>query len=83
MIVLASWLGKPFMLKYDRIDGSEGIDPNKIGSSHECIICHYWYFLRINFRFQPKVCDGNHHMTQNCMIVNDVPFVTLEFLVYE
>ena len=24
----------------------------------KCIICHYWYFLEINFEFQLKVCDG-------------------------
>lgn len=22
------------------------------------VICHYWYFLSINFRFQTKACDG-------------------------
>ena len=29
-----------------------------------CIICNFWYFLGINFRFQPKVCNGCHNMTQ-------------------
>ena len=29
--------------------------------SRECIICHYWYILNINFRFQQDVCDGCHH----------------------
>ena len=46
------------MLEYDRIDVPEGIDVNKTNSSHKCIICHYRYFLEINFRVQPKVCDG-------------------------
>ena len=45
------------MLDYDRIDASEGIDTNKTDGLHECIICHYWYFLRITFRFQPKKCN--------------------------
>ena len=31
------------MLKYDRIDISEGIDVNKTNLSKECDICHYWY----------------------------------------
>ena len=29
------------MLKYDRIDISEGIDVNKTNLSKECDICHY------------------------------------------
>ena len=37
------------MLKYDRIDISEGIDVNKINKSKECMFRHYWYFLNKNF----------------------------------
>ena len=32
------------MLEYDRTDVSEGIDVNKINTSKECDICHYWCF---------------------------------------
>ena len=32
---------KLYMLEYDRIDGSEGIDVNKINNLRESIICHY------------------------------------------
>ena len=32
------------MLKYDKIDISEGIDVNKTIASKECDVCHYWYF---------------------------------------
>ena len=46
----------------DRTRVSEGTDTNKTDGSCECIICHYWYFLRINFRFQSKVCGGCHDM---------------------
>ena len=37
------------MLKYDRIDISEGIDVNKTSTSKECDICHCWYFKDIGF----------------------------------
>ena len=30
------------MLKYDRVDASEGIDINKSNKSREWMICHYW-----------------------------------------
>ena len=29
------------MLKYDRIDFSEGIDVNMTNKSKECMLCHY------------------------------------------
>ena len=34
------------MLKYNKIDISEGIDVDKTGRSRECKFCHYWYFLK-------------------------------------
>ena len=42
------------MLKYDRIDVLEGIDTIKTDASHECVICHYWHSLRINFLISTK-----------------------------
>ena len=42
------------MLYYDRIDVSEGIDVNKTRESKKCNICHYWYLLYKDFKFQ---CD--------------------------
>ena len=46
------------MLQYDRIDISKGIDINKTGLSKECIICHYWYFKDVGYKFEPHVCNG-------------------------
>ena len=43
------------MLYYDRIDVSEVTDIFKISESKECGICHYWYFLNKDFKFQPNV----------------------------
>ena len=65
------------MLEYDRIHVSEGINTNKTGGSRERMICHYWYFLRINFRFQPKVYNGFHFMTQKSMSFTDVAIVNV------
>ena len=63
------------MLGYDRIDVSESIDTNKTDTLLECTFCHYWYFLRISFRFQQKVCDSCHDMTQNSMSFDDSTIV--------
>ena len=35
-----------------KIDVSEGIDVKKTSASKERNICHYWYFLNYNFKFQ-------------------------------
>ena len=50
------------MLEFDRIDVFEGIDVNKSNESRKRIISNYYYFLKINFRFQPKVSNGSHEL---------------------
>ena len=56
------------MLEYDMIDVSEGIDVKKSDGLCDCFICHYCYFLEINFEFQPEVCND---VMQKTMSVND------------
>ena len=46
------------MLKYDRIDISEGVDADKTNEPREFKFCHYWYFLNKNFSYGPYLCDG-------------------------
>ena len=48
------------MLQYERIDISEGIDFDKSNRSVECMICHYWHFKDIGFKYQLYVCNGCH-----------------------
>ena len=48
---------------YDKSDVTEGIDTNKTSGPSECIICHNWYFLKINLRYQPKICHGYYNIT--------------------
>ena len=55
------------MLKYDRIKLAEGTDVNKTYGLCKCIICHYWYFLEKNFRFQPELCNGCHDLMLKVM----------------
>ena len=45
------------MLQYVKIDVSEGIDTNKTGLSKECMLCHYWYFEDVRFKFEPHICN--------------------------
>ena len=66
------------MLEYDRIDISEGIDTNKIKASKECDICHYWYFLGKNVKYDPYICNGCHNLMQKSMSFNDVAIVSIK-----
>ena len=47
-------------MQYDRIDVSEGIDINKTSESKKCMLCHYWYFKDVGYKFQPYACNGCH-----------------------
>ena len=44
------------MLRYQKIDVSEGIDINK------CELCHYWIFKDIGFKFEEYVCNKCHDL---------------------
>ena len=54
------------MLQYKRIDISEGIDINK---SDKSMICHYWYFKDIGYKYEPHVCNKCHDLL---MVVYDL-----------
>ena len=64
------------MLQYDRIDLSKGIAINKTNKPKECMLCHYWYFNDISYKFQPYFCNGCHTMSvmayelKNIIILN-------------
>ena len=51
-----------WMLYFDKIDVSQGIDVKKISASKEFHICHYWYFLNYSFKFQPNTCSRCHYL---------------------
>ena len=38
-------------------DISEEIAIDKTSLSRECMICHYWYFKDIGFRFKSNICN--------------------------
>ena len=50
------------MLKYNRIDISEGIDVNKRSASNECDICHYRYSKDIGFKYESYLSNGWHDL---------------------
>ena len=63
------------MIKYNRIDISEGFDVNKTSSLKECDICHYWYFKDIGVKHEPYLCNSCHDLMQKAMTFNNVAIV--------
>ena len=51
------------MLRYERIDVSEGTDINKSNRSKECMLCHYWYCKDIGCKFELRVSNGCHNIS--------------------
>ena len=66
------------MLKYDRIDISEGIDVHKRNESKECKFCHYWNFLNKNFSYGPYTCDGCYDIVQRSTDFKNIGIVHIK-----
>ena len=41
---------------------SEGMDVNKTSASKEYLLCHYWFFKDIGFKFEEHVCNRCHDL---------------------
>ena len=47
--------------KYEKISVSERIETNKTNTSKEWMLCHYWYFKDVGFKFE-HVSDKCHNV---------------------
>ena len=56
------------MLRYQKIDVSEGIDVNKTSKSKECELCHYWFFKDVGFKFEEHVNKCHDLLTMACSL---------------
>ena len=66
------------MLKYDKIDITEGIDIDKTNKSRECMFCHYWYYLNKNFSYGPFTCDGCYNIVQRSTDFKNIAIVRVK-----
>ena len=67
-----------WMIYFNRIDVSVGIDVNKTSASKECDISHYWYFLNYSSRFQPNVCNRCHELLMMSMNLSDIAILNIK-----
>ena len=40
------------MLRYQKINISEGLDVNKTNASRECELCHYWFLIILDLNLK-------------------------------
>ena len=64
------------MLRYQKIDVSEGIDVNKTIASKECELCHYWFFKDIGFNFEEHVCNKCHDLLTMAHSLKDIAILS-------
>ena len=64
------------MLRYQKIDVSEGIDVNKTSASKEYELFHYWFFKDIGFKFEEHVCNGCHDLVTMAHSLKDIAILT-------
>ena len=69
------------MLRYERIDVSEGIDIDKTDTSKECMLCHYWYFKDIGCKLEP-VCNGCHDILTIAYELKNIAIVNVKGVDY-
>ena len=60
------------MLRYQKIDVSEGIDVNITSASKECELCHYWFVKDIGFKFEEHVYNKCHDLLTIAYSLNDI-----------
>ena len=67
-----------WMIYFNRIDVSVGIDVNETSASKECDISHYWCFLNYSSRFQPNVCNRCHELLMVSMNLSDIAILNIK-----
>ena len=60
------------MIQYHKIKVSEGIDVNKTSASKECLLCHYWFFKDIGFKFEDHICNKCHELLTRAYSLKDM-----------
>ena len=48
------------MLYYNEVNVSERTDVNRSNKLKECMICRYWYFKDIGYKYEPEICNRCH-----------------------
>ena len=70
------------MLQYAKIDVSEGIDTNQTSASKERMLCHYWYFNDVGFKFEPHVCNKCYNALMTAYELENTAMLNVKGVVF-
>ena len=65
------------MLQNKKIDVSEVINVNKTNASKECLLCHYWYFKDVGFKFEKHVCNKCHDVLMTVYELKNIAILSV------
>ena len=65
------------MLQNKKIDVSEVINVNKTNASKECLLCHYWYFKDVGFKFENHVCNKCHDVLMTVYELKNIAILSV------
>ena len=60
------------MLQNEEIDVLERIETNETNASKECMLCHYWYFKDVGFKFEPHVSNKYHDVLMTAYEIKNI-----------
>ena len=70
------------MLQYEKIDILKGIDINKTSTSKECMLCHYWYYENVGFKFEVHVCNKCHDVLMTAYELKNIAILNVKGVDY-
>ena len=68
------------ILQYEKISVSEGIDMNKTCTSKECMLCHYWNFKDVGFKFETHICNRCHDVLMTAYELKNIAILNVKGL---
>ena len=66
------------MLQSKKKNVLEGIDINKTSASKECMLCHYWYFKDVGFKFEPHVRNKCHNLLMTVYELKNITILNVK-----
>ena len=66
------------MVQHESVDLSEEIDIIKTNASKECMLCHYWYFKDVGFKFEPHVCNNCHYILKTADELKNIAILNVK-----
>ena len=70
------------MLQYENNDDPEGIDINETCASKEYMLCHYWYFKDIGYKFELHVCNKCHDVLMTAYELQNIAILNVKAVDY-